>query len=38
MRDMEDLILQGERSNDKKYERYMSILADKRVLALFGAG
>lgn len=38
MRDMEDLILQGERSNDKKYERYMSILACKRVLALFGAG
>lgn len=38
MKKIEDIILQSERDNDEKYERYMSVLAGKRAFALFGAG
>lgn len=38
MREIEDIILRGKRDNEDKYERYMSILASKRALAMFGAG
>ena len=36
--EIEGIILRSERDNEDKYERYMSVLAGKRALALFGAG